>query len=251
MQVLDVLTAQPEPCTVAAIATALGQHGNTVREHLDALVDARLAQRHRAPARGRGRPAWLYETSVRQLDVSDGAVEYAALASVLADTIARTSSDPAGDAIAAGRRWGAELVRTRRPQSPDDGPEAPGENDVRAGDAPPPVAQTDDAAARREVVALLDDLGFAPSTDDAAADVALRRCPLLEAAYRHPDVVCGVHLGLARGALETLGAPTDGTALFPFAEKGACRLLLAGGDPFREAEKTLATDLPDEGGALA
>lgn len=257
MQVLDVLAAQPEACTVAAIATALGQHTNTVREHLDALVDARLAQRRRAPAHGRGRPAWLYATTVHQNTLSDGAIEYASLASVLADTIARTSPDPEGDAIAAGRRWGAELVRTRGHRSADDAPPAAGAPDTpHAQDtqstARPPTSgpgtsgQSDPTDARRAVVRLLDDLGFAPSTDDAAVDVALRRCPLLEAAYRHPDVVCGVHLGLARGALEALGAPSDDTALVPFAEKGACRLLLVGADPFVTAERALAVDPPHE-----
>lgn len=212
MQVLELLAAQTEPCTVAAVATALGQHTNTVREHLDGLVDARLARRLRAPAVGRGRPAWLYSSAVAPSQDAPGAVEYAALASVLADTIARTSPDPAAAAAAAGARWGATLVRDR----------APGD-DASREDA--------DAPARRQVVALLDDLGFAPAADDDAVDVALRRCPLLAAAYRNPDVVCAVHLGLVRGALDALGAPTDGTALVPFAERGACRLRLAAPGP--------------------
>ena len=57
--------------------------------------------------------------------------------------------------------------------------------------------------------------------------VRLTRCPLLEAAHKYPDVVCGVHLGLAQGALEEYGAASDGTDLVPFAEPGACRLRLA------------------------
>ena len=247
MQVLDVLSAQHEPCTVAAIAAVLGQHTNTVREHLDTLVDARLAERRRAPAQGRGRPAWLYATAVPQPGLSDGAVEYASLAAVLADTIARTSTDPSGDAITAGRRWGADLVRSRRPFGASDADLAPVDATPHDGAQPPepqgPDAADDATHARRAVVRLLDDLGFAPSTDENASDVALRRCPLLEAAYRHPDVVCAVHLGLARGALEALGAPTAGTTLVPFAEKGACRLLLAG-DPFLDAENALAAGAP-------
>lgn len=254
MQVLDVLSAQPEPCTVAAIAAVLGQHTNTVREHLDTLVDARLAERRRAPAQGRGRPAWLYATAVPQPGLSDGAIEYASLAAVLADTITRTSTDPSGDAIAAGRRWGADLVRSRRPFGTSDADLAPVDAALHDGAQPPepqgPDAVDDATHARRAVVRLLDDLGFAPSTDEDASDVALRRCPLLEAAYRHPDVVCAVHLGLARGALEALGAPTAGTTLVPFAEKGACRLLLAG-DPFLDAENALAAGAPAGDGTPA
>ena len=52
---------------------------------------------------------------------------------------------------------------------------------------------------------------------------------LLDAARRHTEVVCSVHLGLVRGALAAYGASEDGTALEPFAEPGAC--LLHVGDP--------------------
>jgi predicted ArsR family transcriptional regulator len=82
-------------------------------------------------------------------------------------------------------------------------------------------------AARRELVNLLGELGFAPSTDARARVVKLHHCPLLEAAHQQPEVVCGVHLGLARGALTELGNDpdqTERTALQPFSEPGACRL---------------------------
>jgi predicted ArsR family transcriptional regulator len=77
------------------------------------------------------------------------------------------------------------------------------------------------------VVSLLEGLGFAPSTDARVSVVKLHRCPLLEAAHRNPEVVCSVHLGLVRGALDELGADsarTEGIALQPFSEPGACRL---------------------------
>jgi predicted ArsR family transcriptional regulator len=77
------------------------------------------------------------------------------------------------------------------------------------------------------VVGLLEQLGFAPLADARVGVVKLRRCPLLEAAQQYPDVVCGVHLGVVRGALEELGADpgrTEQTALQPFSEPGACRL---------------------------
>jgi predicted ArsR family transcriptional regulator len=82
-------------------------------------------------------------------------------------------------------------------------------------------------AARRKVIDLLDELGFAPSADARARVVKLHRCPLLEAAHQQPEVVCGVHLGIVRGALEELGNDpdrTENTALQPFSEPGACRL---------------------------
>jgi len=234
-QVLDLLVGRGVPTSVATVAAELGQHTNTVREHLEGLADLGLAARSTARPAGRGRPGTLYEAA--PATTTDPAVqEYAGLASVLADQIARTSPDPRADALAAGERWGRELV----------GASDAGADGTTAGDtaatprkaAPRPASHrpspasdaTPDAAARarRTVVELLDRLGFAPAgpADDRA--VELRRCPLLDAALRTPEVVCGVHLGLARGALGALGAPTDRTTLEAFALPGACLLHLDG-----------------------
>lgn len=74
---------------------------------------------------------------------------------------------------------------------------------------------------------MLDDLGFTPEVvPERPAEIRLTRCPLLEAAHRHPEVVCAVHLGIVRGALTEYGADPAGSALVPFAEPGACRLVL-------------------------
>lgn len=196
--ILDRLRGQPEPLTQAALARATGLHPNTVREHLETLVRRGLVARTRAEPEGRGRPAWLYEVTAVQPETS----EYAGLAAALAAAIARTSTAPRADATLAGEEWGRELVRNR-------------------GASP-----TSTAAARDRVLELLDDLGFAPRRDVDPTLVHLTRCPLLEAAHRHPDVVCGVHLGVVRGALEENGADPSGTDLVPFAEPGACRLVL-------------------------
>jgi predicted ArsR family transcriptional regulator len=197
---LETLRDQPEPTTIAALVAATGLHANTVREHLEALERRGLVSRRKARANGRGRPAWLYfalgdEPSPRS--------EYAGLASTLAAAITRSSDTPREDAIAAGTEWGHELAR-----------------DHGRPDGAGPVA------ARREVLALLEDIGFAPEYVGAGSAVRLTRCPLLEAAHRYPDVVCGVHLGIVRGALEEYDVDAAGTDLVPFAEPGACRLHL-------------------------
>lgn len=197
---LETLRAQARPTTLGALAKAVGLHENTVREHLDALVGRGLATRHTAAPSGRGRPAWLYEATGLDADTS---AEYAGLAAALAEAIHHRSPSPVEDAVVAGQRWGRDLAGQRgaRPDQTADG-------------------------ARRKVVELLDDLGFAPQPEDQGETVRLTRCPLLEAAHRYPDVVCGVHLGLARGALESYGADGDDVGLVPFAEPGACRLHL-------------------------
>ncbi len=195
---LETLAGQQEPTTLLALVVATGLHANTVREHLEALEEAGLVQRQRAAPNGRGRPAWLY----RATEAPDRS-EYAVLAATLAATIHRTSDSPREDAITAGRDWGRDLARAKgRPQDPGQ------------------------PAARRQVVEILADLGFAPVADNRQSVVRLTRCPLLEAAHRFPDVVCGVHLGLVRGALEEYGAEAERSELFAFSEPGACRLEL-------------------------
>ena len=196
---LAQLRGQPEALTLAALASASGLHENTVREHLYGLVRHGLVRRHRAEPAGRGRPAWLYQVT----DEQPGGSEYAGLAAALASSLARTSDDPARAAAAAGEEWGHRLAQDR-------------------GALPSPAD-----VARDEVVRLLDDLGFDPARSPERPDrVRLRRCPLLEAAHRQPEVVCAVHLGIVRGALEEHGSDPEGTELEPFAEPGACLLVV-------------------------
>ena len=186
---------------MADLSTATGLHPNTLREHLDALEEAGLVRRRDAAPSGPGRPRALYQAVPPE---PAGRAEYAGLAAALAATIHRTSDDPSRDATEAGELWGRELAA-------DHGaPTRPG-----------------DVAARGQVVALLTEMGFAPDADRASTSVRLTRCPLLDAARRHPDVVCAVHLGIVRGALEEYGADPSPAELLPFSEPGACRLHLA------------------------
>jgi predicted ArsR family transcriptional regulator len=187
------------PARINDIAERLGLHPNTVREHLDALVADGLAETTTGPARGRGRPAKLFRATPAA-DPSPANREYAGLATALAGHLARTSRDPEADARAAGRNWGHELARESG-CNPDD--------------------------PHGSVLALLARLGFDPHDGGRAGGVALRQCPLLDAARRYPTVVCQVHLGIVEGALEEIDAATGpGLDLLPFAEPGACRLFL-------------------------
>lgn len=196
--VLALLQGQPGAVRLETLVRASGLHPNTVREHLDGLLRRGLVTREQAPAHGRGRPAWLYTACGR--DVAS-APEYAGLASALAATIVRTSADPAAEAERAGHDWGRQLAAQRA---------------VRPC--------TDDAEARRAVVDLLADLGFDPTSDAQCHVVHLHTCPLLDAAQQHPEVVCAVHLGLAKGALHEYGSDPGRTTLEPFSEPGACTL---------------------------
>lgn len=230
-RILDVLIDQPEPCTVAALSELIRQHPNTIREHLDILLYDRLVLRTRADVLGPGRPAWLY-SAAPDAGSEPGSREYAALASALAGQIARTSRHPHADAIEAGRMWGRDLVRQSRTTFDPSSEMGADETVSKKDTVPRGASASSDVVARREVIDLLEELGFAPSADARARVVKLHRCPLLEAAHQQPEVVCGVHLGIVRGALGELGNDperTESTALQPFSEPGACRLDLLPG----------------------
>ncbi|CAL9550020.1 helix-turn-helix transcriptional regulator [Streptomyces sp. enrichment culture] len=201
--VLQYLRGQSGPVTAAALARVCALHVNTVREHLDALVDDGLAVRERSAPAGRGRPARLYRARSPQ---ASPAREYAGLAAVLAARIARSAADPRAEALAAGEDWGRVLTAGQEPSAD-------------LGDA------------RRRVLGLLTEIGFAPEADDGARRVRLPRCPFVETAREHPGVVCGVHEGLTRAALAALGPEPQDVDLLPFAEPDACLLHLAGGRP--------------------
>ena len=204
--------------TVADLVAAVGGHPNTTRHHLRALRSAGLVRAEQTPpSGGRGRPATRYAATRagREADSpgSGGAAaeEYVALAGAFAQRLAERDGDPGADARAIGQAWGGGLAASHA---------------AAEGDGT-------DRSAEERVLGLLDRLGFSPAAEPgdesgSGTTVLLRTCPLLDAAKRHPDVVCQVHLGLVTGALEGFGAPADGVGLVPFARPGACVLSLPG-----------------------
>lgn len=199
--VLAALRRRDVPSATADLATELGLHVNTVREHLDGLVVRGLvARQRRRPSGTRGRPSWQYSLAPDWREPDPRIHDYSALAIALARQIAEGSADPQAEATEAGERWGRALVEAR--------PAASG------------------LAARRHVVDLLDRLGFATACNARATRVRLERCPMLDAARDQPDVVCTVHLGMIRGALAAIGGDPEQARLLPFAEPDACLLEL-------------------------
>lgn len=197
--VLEALLHQPDPVSIEALAQVTARHPNTVREQVNWLVAHGHVTRVRQPQVGRGRPAWLYEA--RGSRPADG--EYVELAAALAWRLQESSPDTHAEAITAGRGWGRDLVARRGA-----------------------VAAPSPEAGRRWTVELMEELGYGPDADADARTVVLRRCPLLQAAHRFPDVVCTVHLGMVQAALEANGAPPEGVALTPFSAPGECLLQL-------------------------
>lgn len=191
---------------VPELAELVGLAPNTVRLHLDQLVDAGLVTRERAEPTGRGRPRLIYSAAA-DADVSEGA--YRELARLLAETLASVGPTAQSAAMATGRAWGSELVA----QSPD-AQTAPGSD-----------------SDREQVVALMDDLGFEPRLAEGGAAVEMHHCPFHQVAQQHSDVVCGLHLGLMQGAFTQLGSATHATRLEPFATPRMCLAHLGVGPP--------------------
>ncbi|MFV8316217.1 helix-turn-helix transcriptional regulator [Mycobacterium sp. 23] len=198
--VLRILRSSRTPLSIVAIAKKLAVHPNTVRFHLDTLVAEGRVEHVQPSRRGPGRPPLMFR-AVPQMD-RDGTRQYRLLAEILAIGLA---SEPDSDAraVAAGRAWGERLG-------------SPG---------PDPDAERSIA----HLVDVLDDLGFEPEIRDAGGhpQVGLRHCPFLELAERQSSVICPVHLGLMRGALETWAAPVTVERLQAFAEPDLCLAHLA------------------------
>lgn len=195
VRLLELVRETEDGADVTTLAAGTGLHPNTVRSHLDQLVEAGLVRG--APLRRgqRGRPSVRYVAA----PVGD-AGGYRLLASVLASALAEQGEqDPEPAAVAAGRRWGCRLAEDRGPRG---------------------------AGGTAEVVReLFDDLGFDPEHEDG--QLVLRACPYRELARRHPDVVCGAHLGLLRGAVDSQGGAGDDAWLQPFVSPTRCTAGLA------------------------
>lgn len=192
------------------VALRFGQHVNTARLHLEYLVQSGLALRERVPGSGRGRPSWQYHANPARQEPDARVRGHGALAGALAAHIARTSTRPDDDAYTIGFEWGRREGSERH-------------LNVRSG-----------ADARRTVVSILAELGFAPSANTRHTTVHLTQCPLLDVARNYPDVVCHVHSGMIGGLLQSLGADPADADLRAFSDPGSCRLRLDATRPARQ-----------------
>jgi predicted ArsR family transcriptional regulator len=205
LELLRVLKAATAPLSIVQIADQLGVHPNTVRFHLDTLIENRQIEPVPPDRRRPGRPPLLFR-AVRGMDPT-GPRHYRLLAEVLTHSLAN-GPDPGARAIEAGRAWGRRLA----PSAADDCDAAGEEEGIQ------------------QLVSLLDDLGFAPERQDAdgqVVQVGLRHCPFLELAETRAQIVCPVHLGLMQGAMAAWGAPLTVDRLEAFVEPDLCVAHLA------------------------
>lgn len=162
------------PAGISELTEYFGLNHNTLRHHLNQLVQASLLVESQAPALGRGRPQYRYEV------------------------------DPATDG-----RWGvtgpyeqlsqwlAEMVRT------GDAPMEVGRREGRRR-----AALAEESAIPGQVLA--DEMarqGFEPRSrrEGPNMTITLDSCPFESTAQADPDTVCDLHLGMAQGLAETVG----------------------------------------------
>lgn len=183
--------------SIVEIAERLDVHPNTVRFHLDTLVTGGQVARVEVPPSGPGRPPQLFRAH-SGMDPA-GPRNYQFLAAVLAENLA-AGPDPIERATAAGEAWGRRMAEERAlPAHPSR-----------------PRALT-------ALVDLLDDVGFAPeqAPPGRRREIGLRHCPFLDLVDSR-EVVCAIHLGVMRGAMEAVDAPVTVTRLQPFEQPDRC-----------------------------
>ncbi|CAN7295961.1 helix-turn-helix transcriptional regulator [Knoellia sp. LjRoot47] len=204
-----------EGLTAAELADRLDVHVTTIRFHLDRLEEAGLVGGHVVRTGGRGRPHHRFVLRGRVPEAP-----FEVLASVLT-SILSTARAQQVTPQQAGAQWALARAQERTLPPTPDGDERFSEVGRHVGD-------------------LLGEWGYTPQTDiDADAltlTLTLRRCPFLELAQAHPDVVCGIHRGLLQGTLQAVGETGSRVTLEPLVTPDTCvaRLRLAprtGTDP--------------------
>lgn len=197
-RILALVSDAAAPVGVSEVAAEVGLHANTVRFHLDGLVEQGFAERGSEDRGAPGRPRFLYTPVAGR--VPAGRRSYRVLAEILSGGLAHTE-DPRQAALHAGESWGRALV-----------------------DPAPSAVTVDRPTAAHHLTQALEEIGFAPEVVRRGTEqqILLRHCPFRETAERHPEVVCSVHLGLMRGVLAGLGAPQEVAGLDSFVEPELC-----------------------------
>lgn len=202
------------------LADEVGLHLTTVRFHLDQLVAAGLLMTVQARPVGAGRPRKLYilpGLPPQPPTDPEARRAYAALTEVVGQAGASAPSL----LEASGRAWVQErLERTSQAGADREPATTPGAWLGKLG----------------VVIDLLVGWGHAPevrtSSGSREVDILLRDCPFLALAKEQPHLVCGVHRGLLRGALDALGEQSAGLDLQPLVDRHTCRAHLSVTTPF-------------------
>lgn len=223
------------------LAEVVDLHLTTVRFHLDQMVDAGLLMAVRAaPSGGAGRPRKLY--SVPAVPMQAPTDPHALQAyTVLSEVVSRVGGPAAASREVPTGYDPAPLDQT--PRVMEDSGRAWARDHVTrvVTEVTQPGPATTPGAWMGKIGVILDLLvgwGHAPEVRTTAGaaetDILLRDCPFLAVAKDQPHLVCGVHRGLLRGALDALGEGSVELDLIPMIDRRTCRAHLTVTTPFAD-----------------
>lgn len=228
-RVLQMVREHGDAVDAAELASRLGLHVTTVRFHLDALCDEGSIERTRMNRDGVGRPRTGYRAVEERLN-------YRMLAEILAMELGETVEARARRARRIGQLWAGRIAAARgEPGAGQDVTDTPAAGDqlrrgaVLATEVFDRMGFDPELAAESEPTAS----PSAESSQIVAAErvIRLRACPVRDLARAHPEVACGIHLGLLQGLLDHVAAPGGepgkrdrglSASLDPFVEQELC-----------------------------
>lgn len=168
--------------TIGELTTATGLHANTVREHLQRLIDGGYVVEEREQRTTRGRPRVLYSAATGEASASS--------------PIARRKVQ---DAASRG-----DLLRRAMPWTATD-------------TLPSEATHQLDA-----LVEHLEESGFEPIVDEATLTVDLSPCTHASAHNCHLQTLCRVHVGLMQSVLTQAGGPLSARGVRPAQHLDEC-----------------------------
>jgi predicted ArsR family transcriptional regulator len=187
-------------------ANAGGIQRSLAAYHLDKLAKSGLLEvSYGRAGRATGRPAKLYRAADREFVLRVPPRDYRGLAELLAQAVDQEGGAPLREAV-------ARLAR---------------EHGRRVGK---PLRQDTQGLDALELLRLQ---GYEPFEVEHGS-YRLRNCPFEAVAMDHPELVCGLNVGLVQGLLEGLGAPEQ-ASLAP--APGVC-CVLVGREKTRFAPQT-------------
>lgn len=188
VRILALVQQRPDR-TIAELTTATGLHANTVREHLQRLVDEGFVIQRTEHRTTRGRPRTLYSAATGTGDASSPIVRR-----------------KVREAAARG-----DLLRRVMPETADDAAEL-GKAATHQLDA---------------IVEYFENSGFEPVIDADELTIDLSPCPHALAQAEHRETLCAVHLGLMRTVLAEADGPLQAACVRTSAQPEECVVQLA------------------------
>jgi predicted ArsR family transcriptional regulator len=206
MRIMRLLQERQGPVPVEEVADGIGLHVNTTREHLDRLVASGFVVRSPEHRTTRGRPRMLYRSVDSAAAATVDSRARGHLVRLLLDGYGQPMESPAANAEVAGMNWATQLG-------------CPG---ALATDSETADIDAQIAALERH----FEELGFEPEVERGSLDVALHHCPFADVPSDRRGVVCGAHLGLAKGVLARHQGPLVVDRLEPGPDHHNCVLHL-------------------------